>query len=349
MPTVLFAWRRTPPPFLIGGAEVSQQLLAEEFAVKGWRVVYLGAHESLWDQPSQLEEMRRELTTKNMPQRYDDRRAELRYTCNGVECRGVTQADLNSAFDAALRELRPDLVITSQEGSADLAERARNQTLVAGWLHSVSRTGMHVLEGRPHYALAVSRFVMSRTPDAPRTEQVLFYPPFADTSSASTLRTNDILMVNPVPDKGSELIHKLADRLPERRFTLVEGWWDTSAEFARHPNVRYLQRTYDMQSLYAQHQMLLVPSTVEDAFPRVIIEAGLQGLPSIGSEHGGIPEAIGNAGLLAPPDDVEAWIDTIRAAEAQDTEELGQRAHARSMELARECLPELAAAGVIPD
>ncbi|UIX32834.1 hypothetical protein [Streptomyces sp. GQFP] len=37
MPTVLFAWRRTPPPLLIGGAEVTQQLLAEELARSGWR------------------------------------------------------------------------------------------------------------------------------------------------------------------------------------------------------------------------------------------------------------------------------------------------------------------------
>ncbi|GHE24827.1 hypothetical protein GCM10017778_00670 [Streptomyces vinaceus] len=48
-PTVVFVWRRTPPPLLIGGAEVSQQLLAEEFVRAGWRVVYLGSHEAPWN------------------------------------------------------------------------------------------------------------------------------------------------------------------------------------------------------------------------------------------------------------------------------------------------------------
>ncbi|MEU3343187.1 hypothetical protein [Streptomyces sp. NPDC006668] len=81
-------------------------------------------------------------------------------------------------------------------------------------------------------------------------------------------------MVNPVPQKGSALLHELVQRQPLQPFTLVEGWWDTSSEFAHYPNVTYVPRTYDMETLYAKHRLLLVPSVVDDAFPRVIIEAG---------------------------------------------------------------------------
>lgn len=344
--TVLFAWRRIPPPFLIGGAEVSQQLLAEEFAAAGWRAVYLASHEPPWNQTSDMPSMLSHLARAGVTCDYDQAAAELRYTWNGVEVRAVPQTRIVAALAAALDELTPTLVITSQEGSADLATAARPRTTVAGWLHSISATGLHVLDGKPHYALATSRFVLSHTP--PNQAAMLFYPPFKTPAASAKARTSDLLMVNPVPAKGADLLHRLADQLPERRFTLVEGWWDTSADFARHPNVTYLPRTYNMNALYARHRLLLVPSTVPDAFPRVIIEAALAGLPALGSTRGGIPEAIGDPPLLAPPDDAAAWASCIRALDPARLTHLGDQARRRAMPMTRACLPELAAAGIIP-
>lgn len=246
-----------------------------------------------------------------------------------------------------LAELTPDLVITSQEGSGELAASARSLAPVAGWLHSVSATGLDVLEGRPRYALATSRFVLSRTPASQAA--LLFYPPFTpvSTSPLTNLPDGDVLMVNPVPAKGSAMLHELVRRLPDRRFTLVQGWWNTAAEFA-YPNVTYVSRTYDMEPLIAAHRLLLVPSFVEDAFPRVIIEAGLAGLATIGSNRGGIPEAISDGGLLLTPDDAAAWTTAIRSLHDTALTTLGRRARSRAEPLTRACLPELAAAGVIP-
>ncbi|MET8506287.1 hypothetical protein ABZV60_16735 [Streptomyces sp. NPDC004787] len=65
--------------------------------------------------------------------------------------------------------------------------------------------------------------------------------------------------------------------MPEQRFAFVESWWDTAADFAAYPNVTYVPRVHDMASLYRSHRVLLVPSTVEEAFPRVIVEAAFHG------------------------------------------------------------------------
>jgi glycosyltransferase involved in cell wall biosynthesis len=343
--TVVFAWRRIPPPFLIGGAEVSQQLLAEEFAAAGWRTLYLASHEPPWSTTSALPSMVRHL--RHLKCEHQQASDELRYTWNGVAIRVLPQARLAAALEEVLNELTPDLVITSQEGSAELAASARSRATVAGWLHSVSTTGLHVLDGKPHYALATSRFVLSRTP--PSQAAVLFYPPFRTFagSTAAVGRDKDLLMINPVPAKGAELVHRLADLLPDRRFTLVEGWWDTSAEFARQPNVTYLPRTYDMEPVYSRHRLLLVPSVVEDAFPRVIVEAALAGLPAIGSDRGGIPEAIGNPELLVPPDDHGAWTALIRLLTHDHLTVLASQAQHGAIPMTRPCLPELAAAGII--
>ncbi len=82
--------------------------------------------------------------------------------------------------------------------------------------------------------------------------------------------------------------------MPEQCFTLVEGWWVTVTDFAVYPNVTYVSRVYDMASLYRSHRVLLVPSAVEEAFPRVIVEVALHGVPSNGADRRGISEAIGH-------------------------------------------------------
>ncbi|MFJ9817678.1 glycosyltransferase [Streptomyces sp. NPDC101151] len=343
MPTALFAWRRTPPPFLIGGAEVTQQLLAEELAAAGWHVTYLGSHEPPWNAEDQRAAMRTHLESRGLP--YEENRETLSFRWQGLDCFSLPQERLEPELRRLLGRLRPDVVFTSQEGSAELAVLARPQALVAGLLHSVSATGLGVLTGRPHYGLAVSEFVQTRARTATDTRLAVMYPPFARPGpSTDTARTAAVLMVNPIPAKGAELLHRLIRLMPEQRFTLVEGWWDASADFARYPNVTYIPRVYDMEPLYRSHRLLLVPSIVEDAFPRVIVEAALHGVPAIGSDRGGIPEAIGGEGVVLPVTaGPEAWMRAIRNV---DHEALGLRARIRAARFARPCLPELRELGI---
>jgi glycosyltransferase involved in cell wall biosynthesis len=154
-------------------------------------------------------------------------------------------------------------------------------------------------------------------------------------------------MINPVPPKGGEFIKRLAKSFPERKFTVVEGWWDTSTAFIDLANVRYVPRTYDMNKIYSAHQVLLVPSVVEDAFPRVIIEAGLTGLPSVGSDRGGIPEAIADGGVVLPPDDLHAWSEAIDMLDDTTVTDYSARARRNALRFVRSCVEELFKWGVI--
>ncbi|MFF3273129.1 glycosyltransferase [Streptomyces chrestomyceticus] len=345
MPTALFAWRRTPPPFLIGGAEVTQQLLAEELATAGWQTIYLGSHQAPWGQVHQLHRIRAFLDAHRTS--YEQTQEELRYRWNGVHCLAVPQQRVTTALLNLLSQVRPDVVFTSLEGADDIATHARPATLVAGILHSVSKTGLGVLASRPHHGLAVSQFVLRRAPRTDGTQLSVFYPPFTLPRPEHRIpRTESVLMVNPIPDKGSDLLHQVIRHMPEQHFTLVEGWWNTADQFAAYPNVTYLPRVYDMSPLYRGHRLLLVPSTVEDAFPRVITEGALHGTPSIGTYRGGIPEAIGFAGIVLPATaGPQEWANAIRTA---DHHILGQQARQRAEQLARPRLPALESLGIYP-
>ncbi|WP_328929926.1 hypothetical protein OG429_38680 [Streptomyces sp. NBC_00190] len=53
---------------------------------------------------------------------------------------------MDKVLTGILKEAQPELVVTSQEGAADIAAITRRSCTVAGWLHSVSASGMGVLE-----------------------------------------------------------------------------------------------------------------------------------------------------------------------------------------------------------
>jgi glycosyltransferase involved in cell wall biosynthesis len=76
-----------------------------------------------------------------------------------------------------------------------------------------------------------------------------------------------------------------------------------------------------MKAFYGQIDLLLVPSLVEEAFPRMILEAAVNGVPVIANRRGGIPEALGDSGILIDWDHdkepntaeiAEKYVDAIR-------------------------------------
>ena len=70
----------------------------------------------------------------------------------------------------------------------------------------------------------------------------------------------------------------------------------------------------DVERMYAAMDILVLPSTCDEAFGMVIIEAMAMGRPVIGTRVGGIPELIcsGENGLLVPPGDATALADAIK-------------------------------------
>lgn len=97
--------------------------------------------------------------------------------------------------------------------------------------------------------------------------------------------------------KGNELVNKIITKMPEGYFIIVgERYFNQFKQIP--PNLKYLGHTTNMKEFYGQIKLLLVPSIVEEAFSRVILEAAINGIPVIANRIGGIPEALEDGGIL---------------------------------------------------
>lgn len=148
-----------------------------------------------------------------------------------------------------------------------------------------------------------------------------------------------VTFINPVPAKGVDLVLALAARHQDMAFLFVEGWAQPPKQQAvlrrrtdRLGNIAWQARTVDMRPVYAKTRILLVPSQWREAWGRVATEAQISGIPVLASDRGGLPESVGDGGLLLPRDDLDAWSNSLHRVMTDERlwSELSARAAARS-------------------
>jgi glycosyltransferase involved in cell wall biosynthesis len=84
-------------------------------------------------------------------------------------------------------------------------------------------------------------------------------------------------------------------------------------------NVECMGWVKHMRDAYARTRVLLGPSIWPEPFGRIFVEAASNGIPSIASRRGGIPEAVGKGGLLIDDIfDVNRWVEALRRLEDPD-------------------------------
>ena len=142
--------------------------------------------------------------------------------------------------------------------------------------------------------------------------------------------------INPVEKKGVEVAFALAENNPDIPFLFVECW-----PLAAMPRTALMNRARDLgnidwsgqmldaRKIYSQTRLLLVPSQCFDGAPRVVCEAQTSGIPVLGSDTGGIPECIGDGGMIADPGNITEWQEKLRLL--WDDQALWDRCRAAAM------------------
>ncbi|MBM3309159.1 MAG: glycosyltransferase family 4 protein [Candidatus Altiarchaeales archaeon] len=117
-------------------------------------------------------------------------------------------------------------------------------------------------------------------------------------------------------EKGIKIFLEIARNL-DRKYLLVGNAESYEKEVKALSNVEYVPWTDNMQSIYAKLKIVLVPSQLPDSSPRVCIEAMRAGIPVIASKIGGIPELVGDAGILVGEySNPQAWVEEIKKLES---------------------------------
>ena len=229
---------------------------------------------------------------------------------------------LLGGLDPLIDTFRPDVVWAQLEGAKSFLELAARKGIQGllfvhdaefdpGELRAIGELGSHVVCSSGFLAGKVRKVIG-------RNAHVVYPCPETDFGIEGD-RNGCITMINPHRVKGLATFIEIAKQLPAERFLLVESWKlsdeGTAAlneQLALVPNVRFMRRVSDMRPIYSQTRLLLVPSVWEEGFGMVAIEAQSCRIPVIASARGGLPESVGDGGLLIEDyRNVDRWVEAI--------------------------------------
>jgi len=270
----------------------------------------------------------------------------VRFDRAGVHVTVVTNANISALFTSELAAFDPDVVLASTDDRAQvllqdaLAANCRvvylaRATLAVPFGPDTAFPSEEKTERirRCDAVVGVSQYVADYIKryagiDAVHVPISLMEP--EDWPDLGRFENEFVTMVNPSAVKGIAIFLAVADAFPALRFAAVPMWGTTAddrAALEARPNITLLQPVDDINLLLARTRVLLVPSLWAEARSRIVIEAMLRGIPVMGADVGGIPEAKLGVPYLLP-------VRPIASYESRVDEQMVPVAHVPDQDIA---------------
>lgn len=320
---VFFAAKESYLPDVLDGGCLDVHHTALALEAQGHRVTVIAAH--MRERRHPVYRIRQKLAPNRVLTASD--------TVNGYLTTKVLYWQVSRLLEQQIQSERPELVIVLGVEAEDLAQVAVKYGIPvvirlvtarrAEELASAARSRKAVAELLASPLVKVvsnSTFLAAYLQDILGLASEVDYPLIdLQDSVVSDRDPLYISFVDPRRDKGLDTVLTVAALLPHHRFVFAESRLlsnqerkDLNRELAQLPNVSFRPCSPNLRSLYEKTAILLAPSLIKEAFGRVIIEACANGIPVIANGIGGIPEAMGDSGvLLAPSDSPERWAEVI--------------------------------------
>lgn len=325
---IIFAVQDPHVPYLFAGGPMDVHHLALTLASQGHEIAVAAA----------LPGLPESVRFRQFPYRFHQailRKHLLIYrdTYNGYETFRVGHWLVPRLLEERIAAWRPDIVVVHGRNSWDFAVAAVAQgvpvvmrqidTYGPEMLAEVAKIDGAVeslLHDKLFTMVSNSAFVAAKVEELLKMTSPVVHPLIRpEDSLCENVDHKYITFISPIPWKGLAIALDVAKLLPHRDFLFVEGWSSGTAErkklrrdLARLPNVVLWPNSDGLRKVFASTAVLLAPSQVEEAFGRVIVEAGFNGIPAVASRIGGIPESIGESGvMIEPTDPPQRWADAL--------------------------------------
>jgi len=184
------------------------------------------------------------------------------------------------------------------------------------------------------------------------TRDALRYPnpgivvhPFVDAErvrASKKEKVKYVTLINLWEGKGGKVLQQLAKEMPDVKFMGVKGGYGYQEIDENIKNIRYVENTPDISSIYAKTKILIMPSKYE-SFGRTALEAMINGIPVIASPTEGLKENLGEAGIFVNHEDIEGWKSAIRKLldDKDYYEEMSKKCLERADEFEKKYLKEI--------
>jgi glycosyltransferase involved in cell wall biosynthesis len=307
-----------------GGGDKSNRLLMAALAARGHRVRVLTRVAEFGAGPHGR--LVRDLELRNVSCRPDHE--GLQFELDGVEVRVFTRGhSLRSWISARMLEFHPEIIVTSTDdpahvmlGTALRMERARVVYLIRAIIalpfgpasplpSEMKSEALRHTDG----SVAVSEYVAEyarRWGDLNTVHLPISLPDRTDYAELGRFDNRFVTMVNPCAGKGLSIFLALAENFSNVEFAAVPTWGTTDADLAALrslPNVSVVSPIEDIDQIFRETRIALVPSLWEEARSRIVLEAMSRAIPVLASDVGGMAEAMLGMECLLPVNRVERY------------------------------------------
>lgn len=254
------------------------------------------------------------------------------FTMNGVEAHAVREShQLRAYLVKQLQQFKPDWVLVSSEDPSQNLLSASLKTCPGRVVYLAHTPQMFPfgpaslhpgkmrtdLIGHSAAIITISHFVADYIKRWTDLDAFVNHPPHYGSGPFPDLSCYDsghVLLMNACEIKGLPIFLDLARALPDVKFAALAGYGTTSqhrAALASLPNVTLLRNEKNLDDIFRQTRVLLMPTLWLEGFGMAVVDAMLRGIPVLASNFGGLVEAKLGTDYLLPVSPIEQFADKL--------------------------------------
>jgi glycosyltransferase involved in cell wall biosynthesis len=305
-----------------GGAHKANRILMEALAKRGHECLVISPETFIAGCEEYFEKKRK----ANEVEILEETENLLCFRIEGVTAYRVAgDYKIFSLIKKTIDEFKPDITIVSEDKSHLLMEsvlETKTRTVCLSHSQTVLPFGPECFEvnemraklyPKCHGIIAVSDYLRNYFQKWAGLEAKRIYFPSYGEGPFPYYGNFDnpyITVINPSAIKGFPIMIGLARRFPQLKFAAVITWSTTIIELEELKsinNITIMQPVEDVNEIYRQTKVFLMPSLWGESFGQVVVEAMLRGIPVIASNVGGLPEAKQGLDYILPVNPIKEY------------------------------------------